>query len=77
MTRHSENPSRELIDGGDAIYQSRDLESNITGRSGLSGRLLYWWSLVVAALLLLIFGPPALLISWTAGHREWVYPWAL
>jgi 1-acyl-sn-glycerol-3-phosphate acyltransferase len=77
MTRHSENPSRELIDGGDAIYQARGLESNIPGRSGLSGRLLYWWSLVVAAILLLIFGPPALTISWLAGRREWVYPWAL
>ena len=32
---------------------------------------------MVAAVLLLIFGPPALTVSWTAGRREWVYPWAL
>ena len=28
-------------------------------------------------MLLLIFGPPAILVSWAARHREWVYPWAL
>ncbi|MGB7926072.1 MAG: lysophospholipid acyltransferase family protein [Pyrinomonadaceae bacterium] len=77
MTRHSENPSSELIDGGDAIYQSRTVESNTTHGSGLAGRLLYWWSLFVAAMLLLIFGPPAIFVSWAARHREWVYPWGL
>ena len=46
-------------------------------RRTLAGRLLYWWSLFVAAMLLLIFGPPALTIAYLAGHREWVYPWAL
>jgi 1-acyl-sn-glycerol-3-phosphate acyltransferase len=77
MTRHSENPSSELIDGGDAIYNARTVESNISERPRLIGRLLYWWSLFVAAMLLLIFGPPSILVSWAARRREWVYPWAL
>lgn len=67
-----------MIDGGgDAITNSRNLESNTEGRPRLGGRLLYWWSLFVAAMLLLIFGPPAILVSWAARRREWVYPWAL
>ena len=31
----------------------------------------------VAALLLLVFGPPSIIVSYLAGRREWVYPWAL
>src|ERR1044072_6385622 len=77
MTMHSENPSSELIDGGDAITTPRAIESNTEERAGLGGRLLYWWSLFVAAMLVLIFGPPSILVSWAARHREWVYPWAL
>jgi 1-acyl-sn-glycerol-3-phosphate acyltransferase len=77
MTRHSENPSSELIDGGDAIYNARTVESTIDARPRFTERLLYWWSLFVAAMLLLIFGPPAIFVSWAARHREWVYPWAL
>jgi 1-acyl-sn-glycerol-3-phosphate acyltransferase len=77
MTTHSENPSGELIDGGDAKAVARNLESNTEKRPRLGGRLLYYWSIFVAAMLLLIFGPPAILVSWAAGHREWVYPWAL
>ncbi|MDQ3755892.1 MAG: 1-acyl-sn-glycerol-3-phosphate acyltransferase, partial [Acidobacteriota bacterium] len=42
----------------------------------LTGRLCYWWSLTVAGALLLIFAPPALLVSYLAGRRHWVYPWA-
>jgi len=45
--------------------------------ASLAGRLHHWWILFVAAMLLLIFGPPVLLVSWLAGHREWVYPTAL
>jgi 1-acyl-sn-glycerol-3-phosphate acyltransferase len=52
-------------------------ESSITRHPSLRGRLLYWWSLFVAGALLLIFAPPAILVSALAGHREWVYPWAL
>jgi 1-acyl-sn-glycerol-3-phosphate acyltransferase len=33
--------------------------------------------MLVAAILLLIFGPPVILVSYLAGRREWVYPWAL
>ena len=67
-----------MIDGGDAIAKPRTIESNTEEHgTGLGGRLLYWWSHLVAALLLLIFGPPAILVSWAARHREWVYPWAL
>jgi len=53
------------------------MESSITRHPSLRSRLLYWWSLFVAGALLLIFGPPAILVSAIAGHREWVYPWAL
>jgi 1-acyl-sn-glycerol-3-phosphate acyltransferase len=52
-------------------------ESSIAQRSPLGGRLLYGWSLSVAAMLLLILGPPSIFVSWAAGHREWLYPWAL
>ena len=53
------------------------MESSTTRHPSLRGRLLYWWSLFVAGALLLIFGPPAMLVSALAGHREWLYPWAL
>lgn len=52
-------------------------QSNIRQPSRLTGRLFYWWSLFVAAVLLLIFGPPAIIVSYLARRREWVYPWAL
>lgn len=77
MTRHAESPSENLIDESDAISHSVKAESNTRLRRSLSGRLLYYWSLCVAAMLLLIFGPPSILVSWAARHREWVYPWAL
>jgi 1-acyl-sn-glycerol-3-phosphate acyltransferase len=60
-----------------ATLGSSAMESSITRHPTLRGRLLYWWSLFVAGALLLIFGPPAILVSALAGHREWVYPWAL
>lgn len=53
------------------------MESSTTRHSKLGGRLLYWWSLFVAGALLLVFGPPAILVSWLARRRHWVYPWAL
>lgn len=28
-------------------------------------------------MLLLVFGPPSIIVSYLAGRREWVYPWAL
>lgn len=54
----------------------REAESSTGEGSRLAGRLLYWWSLFVASMLLLILGPPVLLVSWLARHKEWVYPWA-
>jgi 1-acyl-sn-glycerol-3-phosphate acyltransferase len=33
--------------------------------------------MTAAGLLLLVFGPPALLVSYLANRRHWVYPWAL
>jgi 1-acyl-sn-glycerol-3-phosphate acyltransferase len=50
--------------------------STARSQSGLWGRIFYWWSLFVAAMLLLVFGPPVILVSWLAGRRHWVYPWA-
>jgi 1-acyl-sn-glycerol-3-phosphate acyltransferase len=77
MTRHSANPSSELIDESDVINQSRSAESNTTNRPRLSRRLLNWWSLTVAGALLLIVGVPAILVSWAARRRHWLYPAAL
>jgi 1-acyl-sn-glycerol-3-phosphate acyltransferase len=77
MTSHSENPSSELEIERDASLTPRAVESSTRSPARLSGRLLYYWSLFVAAMLLLIFGPPSILVSWAARHREWVYPWAL
>lgn len=76
MAMHSENPSSDLAESGDAHARAREGESSIGRQSRLAGRLLYWWSLTVAGLLLLILGPPVLLVSWLARHKEWVYPWA-
>ncbi len=54
-----------------------EAESNIVvGRRSLAGRLRYYWSLFVAAILLLILGPPVISVSWLAGRRAWLYPWA-
>lgn len=58
-----------------ATQRSSASESSISG-GGPGGRLLYWWSLFVAGALLVIFAPPVLLVSWIAGRRHWVYPWA-
>jgi len=55
----------------------RSGESSTSGWRGLAGRLWLWWSMTVAAVLLLVFGPPAILVSYLAGRRHWVYPWAL
>jgi 1-acyl-sn-glycerol-3-phosphate acyltransferase len=76
MTNHSVTSSNELVEESAATKGSSEAESSIT-RHSFGGRLLYWWSLFVAGALLLIFGPTAILVSALAGHREWVYPWAL
>ncbi len=70
MMGHSENPSTELADKGDAV---RADESNIRPGARLSGRLRYWWSLAVAGALLLVIGTPVILVSWAARRRHWVY----
>jgi 1-acyl-sn-glycerol-3-phosphate acyltransferase len=77
MAMHSENPSSDLVESGDARVEQREAESSTGAPRRLAGRLLYWWSLFVAALLLLILGPPTILVSRLAGHKEWLYPWAL
>jgi 1-acyl-sn-glycerol-3-phosphate acyltransferase len=78
MTTHSENPSSDLVESGDAqvSVNALEAESSTGARASLAGRLRYWWSLFVAAMLLLIFGPPVILVSWLARRRYWVYPWA-
>ena len=77
MTNHSGNPSHELIEENAATRGPSTVESNTSRRPNLGGRILYWWSWFVAGTLLAIFGPPAILVSWIAGRRHWVYPWAL
>jgi 1-acyl-sn-glycerol-3-phosphate acyltransferase len=66
-----------LIDESDAINQSRTSESNTANAPRLSRRLLNWWSLTVAGTLLLIVGVPAILVSWAARRRHWLYPAAI
>jgi 1-acyl-sn-glycerol-3-phosphate acyltransferase len=79
MTGHPENPSSKLLESdSDIELAGAAAQSNIaSAKPRLWGRLFYWWSLFVAAILLLIFGPPVISVSWLAGRREWVYPWAL
>jgi 1-acyl-sn-glycerol-3-phosphate acyltransferase len=77
MTTHSENPSTDIVEQGNASSASRGEKSNTRRRPRLSRRLFYWWSLFVAGALLLIIGPPAIFISWAARRRHWLYPWAL
>lgn len=77
MTTHSDNPSTDVIEQGDASNNARASESNTRRAPRLSRRLFYWWSLFVAGALLLIIGPPVIFISWLAHRRHWVYPFAL
>ena len=77
MTEHSENPSGELVEEKDASKSERGVESITRPAPRLSRRLLYWWSLTVAGALLLFLGSPAIIISWAARRRHWVYPFAL
>jgi 1-acyl-sn-glycerol-3-phosphate acyltransferase len=77
MTSHSEHPSSDLIDERDASTESRAVEFSTRPSPPLIRRLLNWWSLAVAGTLLLIIGPPAILVSWAARRREWLYPAAL
>jgi 1-acyl-sn-glycerol-3-phosphate acyltransferase len=76
MAMHSENPSSEMVEAGDARASARNQESSTGAGRSLAGRLLYWWSLFVASMLLLILGPPVIAVSWLARRRHWVYPWA-
>jgi 1-acyl-sn-glycerol-3-phosphate acyltransferase len=77
MTTHSDNPSTDKLEQGNASSTSRGHESNTRPRPRLSRRLFYWWSLFVAGALLLIIGPPAILFAWLARRRHWLYPFAL
>lgn len=75
--RHSENPSQKFFDESTATLESNTVESSISGRFNIAGRLHYWWSLFVAGALLVILGIPVLFVSWLVGKPELVYPWAL
>jgi 1-acyl-sn-glycerol-3-phosphate acyltransferase len=77
MTRHSENPSGELLNSGDAARDSIKIEFSTRKQPTLRGRMLFFWSWLIAAMLLLFLAPPVLFVSWAARHREWVYPWAM
>lgn len=66
-----------MVDERDALKTARGAESNTRPAPRLSRRLLYWWSLTVAGALLLLLGSPAILVSWAARRRHWVYPFAL
>lgn len=65
------------MDEIDANKSERVVESNTRPAPRLSRRLRYWWSLAVAGTLLLILGSPAILVSWAARRRHWLYPFAL
>src|SRR5688500_2050614 len=80
MTEHSENTSSGFAEKRDAIEKQHAAECNTGGFRRLERirrKLHYWWSLSVAGALLLVVGPPAILISWAARRRYWVYPAAL
>ena len=66
-----------MIDERDASTEARAAESSTRPPRRLSRRLFNWWSLTVAGVLLLIVGPPAILVSWAARRRHWLYPAAL
>jgi 1-acyl-sn-glycerol-3-phosphate acyltransferase len=73
---HPESLSQE-IESSDGSVGKLGGESSTGAARGLAGRLWLWWSMLVAGVLLLVFGPPAILVSYLAGRRHWVYPWAL
>lgn len=66
-----------MVDERNAIKNARSVESSTSHAPRLSRKLLYWWSLTVAGALLLILGSPAILVSWAARRRHWLYPFAL
>src|SRR5213083_1973908 len=76
MSRHPNNPSSELLTGGEKITPAgANPKSSIAKpRPRLPGRLFYWWSLFAAAMLLLIIGPPVISFARLVGRREWLYP---
>ncbi|MBA3323266.1 MAG: 1-acyl-sn-glycerol-3-phosphate acyltransferase [Pyrinomonadaceae bacterium] len=78
MTEHSESLSQNMTDEQTVVVRERAVESSTEAatRPTLVGRLCYWWSLFVAGALLLIIGPPTILVSYLAGRRHWLYPWA-
>lgn len=65
------------MDERNAIKTAREAESNTSHAPRLRYRLLNWWSLTVAGAMLLIVGTPAILVSWAARRRHWLYPAAL
>ncbi|HWS53758.1 MAG TPA: hypothetical protein VN228_06520, partial [Pyrinomonadaceae bacterium] len=73
---HPESLSQE-IESGDESGSVLGGESSTSWARRLAGRLWLWWSMFVAGVLLLVFGPPAIIVSYLAGRRHWVYPWAL
>ena len=72
-----ESLSHELKDDVTIGAALQGREFSTPARRTLAGRLWYFWSLFVAAMLLLVIGPPAIAVSYLAGRREWLYPWAL
>ncbi len=62
------------MDERNAIKTAREAESNTSHAPRLKYRLLNWWSLAVAGAMLLIVGTPAILVSWAARRRHWLYP---
>jgi 1-acyl-sn-glycerol-3-phosphate acyltransferase len=72
-----ESLSQELKDDVANGVTLQGREFSTPARRTLAGRLWYFWSLFVAGALLLILGPPSIFVSYLAGRREWLYPWAL
>ncbi len=51
-------------------------QSNITGRSKLAGKLLYWWCWLVVGTMLLFIALPLLIIARLINRPYMLYPWA-
>ena len=62
----------------EAIEQNRKLTFPVkeSNKSRAVGKLRYWWCWIAASLLLLVVGTPAIIFTWLARRKHWLYPFA-